>query len=64
MMLAHYGAGQGIRIARKHLGWYMERFAATAPAALRQAILTATDPGVAMRLLRSAFDFGAEAEAA
>ena len=59
MMLAHYGAGQGIRIARKHLGWYMERFAATAPAGAPPGDPHRDRSGLAMRLLRSAFDFGA-----
>ena len=27
MMLAHYGIAQGVRIARKHLGWYLDRLA-------------------------------------
>jgi tRNA-dihydrouridine synthase B len=55
-MLAHYGSALGLRIARKHLGWYFERFAAAAPAALRRAVLTATDPATVLRLVRSAFD--------
>jgi tRNA-dihydrouridine synthase B len=54
-MLSHYGAGQGIRIARKHLGWYLERLSCPPPLALRQAILTQTDHKVVARLLRSAF---------
>ncbi len=28
MILSHYGPGQGVRIARKHLGWYLDRSAA------------------------------------
>jgi tRNA-dihydrouridine synthase B len=27
MILSHYGIGQGVRIARKHLAWYAERYA-------------------------------------
>jgi len=41
-MLAFYGAALGARVARKHLGWYMDD-AGTAPA-LRREILTASDP--------------------
>ena len=41
-MLSFYGAELGLRVARKHLGWYMEH-AATADA-LRRRVLTATDP--------------------
>ena len=64
MMLAHYGAGQGLRIARKHLGWYMERFAGAVPAALRQATLTATDHRMVPRLLRATFEGSHQAAAA
>jgi tRNA-dihydrouridine synthase B len=44
MMLSHYGVGQGLRIARKHLGWYLDRFAAESPSALRAAVMTGTAP--------------------
>jgi tRNA-dihydrouridine synthase B len=63
-MLAHYGVAQGVRIARKHLGWYLERFATGIPTALRQVILTGTDPKAVARLLMAALDAGAEAAAA
>ena len=52
-MLAHYGLAQGLRIARKHLGWYLDRFAPSAPAALRGSILTGTDVCFVERLLRA-----------
>lgn len=54
-MLSHYGIAQGLRIARKHLGWYLERFASRAPSALRQAILTSADPDPVHRLVQAAF---------
>lgn len=38
-MLRFYGAALGGRVARKHLGWYMDR--AATPAALRREVLTA-----------------------
>ncbi|QBY00272.1 tRNA dihydrouridine synthase DusB [Rhodophyticola sp. CCM32] len=41
-MLAFYGPDPGLRVARKHLGWYMD--GAGTDAAGRRAILTATDP--------------------
>ena len=63
-MLAHYGVPQGVRVARKHLGWYLERFAGTAPAALRQAILTSFEPRSVRRLIQAAFVDNAEALAA
>jgi nifR3 family TIM-barrel protein len=55
MMLSHYGAAQGMRIARKHLGWYLDRFAPAAPAALRAAILTGTAPAAMSPLIRAVF---------
>ena len=47
-MLAFYGSSLGGRVARKHLGWYMD-FAQT-PAALRREVLTA-DSSVVLSLL-------------
>ena len=41
-ILAFYGRDLGLRVARKHLGWYMD--AALAPAELRRVILTAARP--------------------
>jgi tRNA-dihydrouridine synthase B len=61
-MLDYYPAGQGFRIARKHLGWYLER--AGAPAGLRQAILTGSEPKTVMRLVRAALADAAIAAAA
>ncbi len=46
-ILGFYGRTLGLRVARKHLGWYME-YAGT-PAPLRRAILTADSP---QRVLR------------
>ncbi|MGS4985123.1 MULTISPECIES: tRNA dihydrouridine synthase DusB [Pseudosulfitobacter] len=51
-MLAFYGAVLGLRVARKHLGWYMDT-AGTSPD-LRRAVLTAKTPDEAMRLLPDA----------
>lgn len=52
-MLSLYGTESGLRQARKHLGWYLDRFGADP--VLRGSILTAAQPGQAVRLLRSAF---------
>ena len=57
-MLSFYGAALGLRVARKHLGWYMDE--AKTPAALRKDVLTATDPARVLRLLPSALDAGLE----
>ncbi len=51
-MLSFYGTILGARVARKHLGWYMEE--AGAPVALRRAVLTEANPDAVKRHLRSA----------
>jgi tRNA-dihydrouridine synthase len=51
-MLDFYGADLGTRVARKHLGWYMD--AAGTGAALRKRLLTAGDPAEVLRLLPDA----------
>jgi len=51
-MLSFYGKALGQRVARKHLGWYLDE--AAAPAALRGPILTAECPSAVLRLLRMA----------
>ena len=55
-MLSHYGTALGVRVARKHLGWYMQ--AAGSPAALRHPILTAEMPMQVLALLQGAFGDG------
>lgn len=49
-MLAFYGEMHGSRVARKHLGWYMDE--AATPAELRKLILTERDTAVVLRLIR------------
>ena len=51
-MLSFYGHSLGARVARKHLGWYMDT--AGTPPGLRGAILTATDPAGVLALLPDA----------
>ncbi|MCR9155873.1 MAG: tRNA dihydrouridine synthase DusB [Rhodobacteraceae bacterium] len=51
-MLAFYGAELGNRVARKHLGWYMDE-AQTTPA-LRKSVLTAKDPQFVLSALPNA----------
>ena len=53
-LLDFYGAALGARVARKHLGWYMDHAGTSAD--LRRAVLTATAPGETRALLRDAFD--------
>ncbi len=51
-MLGFYGQDLGLRVARKHLGWYMDR--AATPAALRREILTTRAPADVLRRLPDA----------
>jgi nifR3 family TIM-barrel protein len=53
-MLSFYGAALGRRVARKHLGWYMD--AAGTPAALRRELLTADSARVVLDALPAALD--------
>lgn len=48
-MLRFYGDLLGLRVARKHLGWFMD--SAGTPAELRRAVLTAKTPKAVMDLL-------------
>ncbi|MEM9498072.1 MAG: tRNA dihydrouridine synthase DusB [Pseudomonadota bacterium] len=52
-MLRFYGRDHGLRVARKHLGWYME--AEAVPADLRRRMLTATEPATVLALLPDVF---------
>ena len=56
-MLSFYGEALGIRVARKHLGWYMDE--ANAPFALRREILTSQNPKHVHRNLPEALAQGA-----
>ncbi|WP_411352895.1 tRNA dihydrouridine synthase DusB [Leisingera aquaemixtae] len=60
-MLAFYGPELGVRVARKHLGWYMDE-AGTGPA-MRRAVLTEKDPADVLALLPEALS-ARDAEAA
>ncbi|SPF80415.1 tRNA dihydrouridine synthase DusB [Pseudoprimorskyibacter insulae] len=51
-MLGFYGADLGNRVARKHLGWYMDN--ASTPAALRREILTSRDAAQVLKALPGA----------
>jgi nifR3 family TIM-barrel protein len=54
-MLLLYGADSGLRQARKHLGWYLDRHAPEIASEERARILTATEPALVIRALREAF---------
>ena len=51
-MLSFYGTELGRKMARKHLGWYMDD--AMAPSDMRRAVLTEADPKAVMALLPDA----------
>lgn len=55
-MLALYGMESGLRQARKHLGWYLDRHAPGISAERRKAILTSLDPRQVLALLGDAFN--------
>ncbi|KPQ14326.1 MAG: tRNA-U20-dihydrouridine synthase [Rhodobacteraceae bacterium HLUCCO18] len=61
-MLSFYGRVLGPRVARKHLGWYMDEVGTPGP--LRKAILTEAEPRAVLRLLPDAICAGATAVAA
>ena len=60
-MLGFYGVDLGLRVARKHLGWYMN--VAGTGAVLRRSILTAPSPAKVLALLPLAFETDVEAAA-
>ncbi|NVK35317.1 MAG: tRNA dihydrouridine synthase DusB [Rhodobacteraceae bacterium] len=51
-IIAHYGPMPGVRIARKHLGWYIDtsEFGDDLPSAYRKTIMTSNDPDEVLRL--------------
>ena len=54
-MLSLYGIEHGLRHARKHLGWYLDRHAGQVDPEQRKAIMTGTDHQAVIAGLRAAF---------
>jgi len=54
-MLSLYGIESGLRQARKHLGWYLDRHAPDVSAEQRKHILTSFEPGEVVAGLRRVF---------
>nr|WP_162230633.1 tRNA dihydrouridine synthase DusB [Nitratireductor soli] len=54
-MLSLYGIEHGLRHARKHLGWYLDRHAGQVAPEQRKAIMTGTDHRAVIAGLRAAF---------
>ena len=62
-MLSLYGAESGLRQARKHLGWYLDRHAVGVSAQQRKRVLTSFEPAEVIRGLREALaDIGMSTE--
>jgi tRNA-dihydrouridine synthase B len=51
-MLGFYGADLGLKVARKHLGWYLEQAGLTAD---RPPLMAAATPAETLRLIRETF---------
>ncbi|WP_417683805.1 tRNA dihydrouridine synthase DusB [Roseibium sp.] len=65
-ILSHYGERGGIRIARKHMGWYLDQTGAEAgvPAAVRKTILTSSKPAEVMKFAEDWFSSYSDRSAA
>ncbi len=60
MMLDFYGEAVGIRHARKHLSWYLDRYAPTTIGAEKARIMTSKDSQEAAALLHAALQAGSD----
>ncbi|MDQ0320118.1 nifR3 family TIM-barrel protein [Pararhizobium capsulatum DSM 1112] len=58
MMLEFHGAEAGLRHARKHIGWYLDRFAPGLAGASKAEIMTSTDPGAVLSKVTAAIAEG------
>ncbi len=52
-MLAHYGTDSGVRMARKHMGWYAKGFPGAAE--FRGRVMTLSDPAAVREAVRAAW---------
>lgn len=64
MMLELYGVEAGLRHARKHLGWYLDRFAPEMQPGDKGLIMTSKNTSEVIAILRSALESSAEQAAA
>lgn len=55
-MLEHYGEAVGLRHARKHVGWYLDRHAPALHAETKGDIMTCKDPVAVARRVRDVLD--------
>ncbi|MEM9633989.1 MAG: tRNA dihydrouridine synthase DusB [Pseudomonadota bacterium] len=67
-ILSHYGELAGVRIARKHLGWYMDEAGAAAEPefsrAIKKTLMTSKNPSEVLRLATEWFSSSNERTAA
>lgn len=61
-MLGFYGRELGLRVSRKHLGWYLDAIGVEAK--MRRSVLTAQSPETVIALIREAVDMAPELRAA
>src|SRR5579872_4582363 len=61
-MLAHYGSAVGVKIARKHIGWYSKGLPSSAE--FRAAVNQTLDPDAVRRLIKAFYEPLIEREAA
>ncbi len=54
-MLSFYGTERGLRHARKHLGWYLDRHAPATRETVRKTVMKSTEPTDVIAAVRSAF---------
>ncbi len=62
-MLEHYGAHVGVRHARKHLGWYLDRLAPDLASDSKAAIMTSKDAGFVADAMERALSGSRDADA-
>jgi len=64
-LLGHFGVEVGVRVSRKHLGWYLDRLSpGGAPSALRARLLRAENPAEVRNLIADLAESSAESLAA
>lgn len=54
-MLGEYGRDIGVRVARKHIGWYLDSVCTAVDPAARRALLSNRDPSEVSRMIEDVF---------
>jgi tRNA-dihydrouridine synthase len=63
MMLEFYGLEAGLRHARKHLGWYLDRFVPSTTVEEKVQIMTSKNTNEVIAVMRGALERGANEDA-